>query len=95
MILQFVFAAYNTGMLDAELIVVGTFNSQPEAALAKSVLEAAGIDAMIKSDTAGGMRPDFAATGAGVRVLVRQEDAAVASDVLAQPARRVPRRFRE
>lgn len=82
-------------MPGTELIVVATFNSQPEAALAKTALEAAGIDALIKSDTAGGMRPDFASKGAGIQLLVRQEDAAAASDVLEQPARRVPRRFRE
>jgi hypothetical protein len=39
-------------MRDPDLIVIETFTSQHEADLAKSALEAAGIDAMIKADTA-------------------------------------------
>jgi hypothetical protein len=46
------------------------------------MLEAARIDAMIQADTAGGMREHLAWSGAGFRVLVREEDAAAARDVL-------------
>jgi Putative prokaryotic signal transducing protein len=60
------------------LVVARAFGTQAEADLAKSVLEAAGIDAMIQADTAGGMRQHLAWSGAGFRVLVREEDAAAA-----------------
>jgi hypothetical protein len=66
----------------AELAVVMTFGSRPEAELAKSTLEAAGIDAMIQADTVGGMREHLAWSGDGFRVLVREEDLAAARDVL-------------
>ena len=68
-------------MSDAELVVVHSFGSQPEADLAKSALEAAGIDALIKEDSAGGMRPSLA-WAAGYEVLVRAEDVQAARDVL-------------
>jgi hypothetical protein len=68
-------------MSDAEIVVVHTFGSQPEADLAKSALEAAGIDALIKEDSAGGMRPSLA-WAAGYEVCVRAEDADAARDVL-------------
>jgi len=67
---------------DIKLIVVQTYGSRPEADLAKGALEDAGIRAMIQADTAGGMREHLAWSGAGFRVLVREEDATVARDVL-------------
>jgi hypothetical protein len=70
-------------MQDIKLIVVQTYGSRPEADLAKGALEDAGIRAMIQADTAGGMREHLAWSGAGFRVLVREEDATVARDVLA------------
>jgi hypothetical protein len=69
-------------MRHAELVVVQTFGSRPEADVAKSALEAACIDAMIQADTAGGMREHLAWSGAGFQVLVREEDAAAAREVL-------------
>jgi hypothetical protein len=54
--------------------------------MAKSALEAAGIDAMIQADAAGGMRPHLAWSSGGFKVLVRDEDAADARDVLEPPA---------
>lgn len=69
-------------MQHPELVVVKTFGSRPEADLAKGALEAAGIDAMIQADTAGGMREHLAWSGFGFRVLVREGDAEDARDVL-------------
>ena len=69
-------------MHDENLVVVHEFGSQPEAAMAKSALEGAGIDAMIQADSVGGMRSHVAWSGAGFKVLVREEDAADAHDVL-------------
>ena len=72
-------------MQHSKLVVVQAFGSQVEADLAKSVLESAGIDSMIQADTAGGMRPHIAWSGLGFRVLVREEEAATARDVLKPP----------
>jgi len=69
-------------MRDAILVVVHAFGSGPEADLARGALEAAGIDAMIQADSAGGMRPHLAWASGGFKVLVREEDAATARDVL-------------
>ena len=69
-------------MQDPDLIVIHTFDTQSQAEIAKSALESAGIDAMIKADTAGGMRPHLAWSGAGFQILVREEDEAEAREVL-------------
>jgi len=70
-------------MHDAKLVVVQSCASQIEAELAKGALEAAGIEAMIQADTAGRMREHLAWSGAGFKILVREEDAAAARDALA------------
>lgn len=57
--------------------------------MAKSALEAAGIDSMIQADAAGGMRPHLAWAGGGFKVLVREEDTTAAHDVLEPPATHV------
>jgi hypothetical protein len=72
-------------MRDANLVVVHAFGSGPEADMAKSALEAAGIEAMIQADSAGGMRPHLAWASGGFKVLVRDEDAAAAREVLEPP----------
>ena len=69
----------------SKLIVVDRFASQVEADLAKSALESAGIDAMIQADRAGGMRDHLAWSGFGFKMLVREEDASTAHDVLHPP----------
>jgi hypothetical protein len=73
-------------MQQAKLIVLMTFASRPEADLALSMLDAAGIDAMLQADTAGGMREHLAWSGGGFQVLVREEDVLSARDVLKPPA---------
>jgi hypothetical protein len=80
-----VIRAYNPTMQHAKLVVVQSYGSRPEADLAKGALEDAGIQAMVQADTAGGMREHLAWSGAGFKILVREEDAAVARDVLAPP----------
>ena len=69
-------------MQNSALVLVQAFGSQVEADLAKSMLESAGIDAMIQADRAGGMRDHLAWSGLGFKLLVREEDAAEAHDVL-------------
>ncbi len=68
-----------------KLVVVQKYGSRSEADLAKSELDAAGIQAMIQADTAGGMWEPLACSGAGFKILVREEDATVARDVLTPP----------
>jgi hypothetical protein len=70
---------------DIKLAVVQSFGSQFEAELAKGVLEQAGIPAITQGDTAGRMREHLAWSGAGFKILVREDDAARARDVLASP----------
>ena len=77
--------AYNGSMDHSKLVLAQAFGSQGEADLAKSMLESAGIDAMIQADTAGGMRSHLAWSGLGFRVLVREEDMAEARGVLKPP----------
>jgi putative signal transducing protein len=69
-------------MSDSELVVVGTFLNKIDADLAKDALEAADIESMVSADDAGGMRPHL--WMGGVRLLVRAEDAELASKVLSQ-----------
>ena len=69
----------------SKLTVIDRFASQVEADLAKTALESAGIDAMIQADRAGGMRDHLAWSGLGFKVLVREEDAAEAHDLLQPP----------
>jgi hypothetical protein len=65
------------------LVVVQSFGSRAAADVARGFLQTAGIEAMIQADTAGGMRQHLAWSGLGFRVLVREEDLAMARDVLA------------
>ena len=64
------------------LVVIHAFGSGPEADVAKSALEAAGIDAIIQADAAGDMRPHLAWASGGFKLLVREEDAEAARNVL-------------
>ena len=77
-------------MSDEDLIVVTTFSTPQEADLAKSALEAAGIDALIRTDSGGGMRPSLAWAG-GVQVIVRAADASAARKILNTQAKVVSR----
>ena len=72
-------------MSDDELVVVRTFLDRLEAELAQGALEAAGIESMVRSDDAGGMRPAMTFSN-GAELLVRAEDAREAADVLSLPA---------
>ena len=73
-------------MQGANLVVIQEYGSRVEADLAKCTLEDAGIEAMSQADTAGGMREHLAWSGAGFKILVREQDAAVARELLTKPA---------
>jgi hypothetical protein len=74
-------------MAESPLIVVHTFGTQPEADVAKSALDAAGIESIIKADTVGGMRPHVAWAGVGFQIVVREDDAVAAREILDLPAK--------
>jgi hypothetical protein len=63
-----------------DLVVIRTFLNKFEAELAKSALDAANIDAMVKADDAGGTQSGMWMSG--VQLLVRAEDAARAAEIL-------------
>ena len=69
-------------MPNDSLVVAKAFGTQAEADLAKSMLESADIPVMIQADRAGGMRDHLAWSGFGFKLLVREEDADAARDVL-------------
>ena len=62
------------------LVVIRTFLNHFDADVAHTALEAAGIDNMIQSDDCGGIRPHL--WMGGVAILVRDEDAERANEVL-------------
>jgi hypothetical protein len=74
-------------MPDVALVVVHTFNNRAEADIAVSALGAAGIDAMIRADDGGSMRPAMAWAGVGFEVIVREDDVDAAREILDQEAR--------
>jgi hypothetical protein len=76
-------------MVNEELVVVGTFNSRPDAEMARSALEAAGIDSIVQGDDAGGLQPGLW-EGRGVAVVVRGSDADRAHEILETTARPLP-----
>ncbi len=68
-----------------DLVPVRTFRSESEATIAKGTLEAFGIDCMLSGDDCGGQRPHLL-MAAGIRLLIRPEDAGRADEVLASQA---------
>jgi hypothetical protein len=69
----------------ANLVVVHECGSEIEADLAKGALQTAGIDAIVQADTAGRQRDHIAWSGAGFKLLVREDDVADARAVLDAP----------
>jgi hypothetical protein len=68
-------------MSDETFDVVASFLTRVDADLAKTALEAAGIEATVSADDASGMRPHL--WMGGVRLLVATGDLERARDVLA------------
>jgi len=63
------------------LTVLEVFNSEIEAEVSRSRLEASGIEAFVSKDDAGGMRPHLQLSQ-GVRLLVSEADVEVAREIL-------------
>ena len=68
-------------MTRTDLVVIQRFATKFDAEIAKSALEAANIDAMVRADDAGGVQPGMWAAN-GVDLLVRAEDAERAAEIL-------------
>jgi hypothetical protein len=68
-------------MADTQLVVVRSFRDRFDADLAQSALEAAGIESLVCSDDAGGMRPALTFSN-GAELVVRIEDVERASEIL-------------
>jgi hypothetical protein len=67
---------------ESGVVPVKSYPSRVEAELAKAVLEANDIPAMISADDVSGLQPLISP---GVRVLVNAEDAPLALRLLAEP----------
>ncbi|MSO57158.1 MAG: DUF2007 domain-containing protein [Acidobacteria bacterium] len=70
-------------MSNEELVVVRTFGDHFAADVAKSALDAAGIECFVRGDDAGGMRPHLGFSN-GIDLIVRAEDAPEAQSILEQ-----------
>jgi hypothetical protein len=64
-----------------DLVTIRTFVDELEANLAKSRLQAAGIESMLGRDDCGGMRPSLT-SAQGIKLVVRSGDAKRAAAVL-------------
>jgi len=67
-------------MNDVRLVTVAEFPNPIEAEIAQGALEAADIESYVSADDAGGVQPGLWLSG--VRLLVREPDAARALEVL-------------
>lgn len=70
--------------MEQDLVVVRSYIDHFVADIAKTALEAAGIDAMLRSDDCGGMRPHL--WMGGIELLVRVEDRQRAIEILNEQA---------
>jgi len=77
---------------EPDLVVIRTYQNGLDADLAKSVLEAAGIDSMIRNNDTG-RRHYYGLTLQGIQLVVRAEDAEDAEKILDIDVRMGMRRF--
>ncbi len=69
--------------MDDATVTIRTYSDEPSAQLARSILEANGIAASVRSDGSSGFEPQLAFVR-GVRVVVRGEDAVAALELLGE-----------
>jgi hypothetical protein len=65
---------------DTRLVAVADFQNRIDAEIAHSALEASGIESFVSGDDAGGVQPGLWMKG--VRLLVREDDASRALNIL-------------
>lgn len=68
--------------LGEDLAVARIYSYRVEAELARSALEAHGIEAMVEADDCGGQRPLFGVINGGVKLIVRRSDESKAKKLL-------------
>lgn len=73
-------------MADEDLVELTSFGFVHEAELAASVLEAAGIECVLRDAFVGGVRPHLTFTSGGVILLVLESDVERAREVLSTEA---------
>jgi len=66
----------------SDLINIRTFTQRFEAEIAQGLLADEGIESFILADDCGGQRPDLAVRMAAVQLMIREEDAEKAGEVL-------------
>ena len=66
----------------SDLTSIRTFDQRYEAELVQGLLSAEGIESMIVADDCGGQRPDLSVRSGGVQLVIRQEDAEKANEIL-------------
>lgn len=66
---------------ESRLVPIRVFSTEAEALIARSALDAFGIENVMTSDDCGGQRPHWTYAN-GVRLMVREEDAGLANDAL-------------
>ena len=69
-------------MHDDDLVQIASFAYRHEAEYAVSVLEAAGIDAIVRDGFFAGLRPHVLFASGGVPLFVRASDAVEAREIL-------------
>jgi hypothetical protein len=57
-----------------DLIAVRTYGYRHEAEVARSILTANAVDALVNADDLGGLQPMLGAANGGVKLLVRRRD---------------------
>ena len=77
----------HSGETRPELVTIRTFGIEFEAIVAKSALEAAGIDCITSANDCGGLRPSLSLTQ-GIRLVVKFGDAGRAEKVLADQSQK-------
>lgn len=65
-----------------ELVVAHVYTFRHEAEIARGMLEADGIEAVIAADDCGGLRPLMGAASGGAKLLVRRSDVEKARKLL-------------
>ena len=66
----------------ADIICIKNYNNRVEAELAKSFLKESDIEAIVSTDDCGGLYPNLLLSTGGARLLVKEEEAQKALDVL-------------
>ena len=66
----------------SRLVTAGIYETSPEAHLARAHLEAEGIDAVVVDEHIADYNLFYGRTMGGIRLLVREEDAADATSIL-------------